>query len=43
MKYYEHLHNSHEINMILNTINDMYDKFHPRSMHIATVGIMHCL
>jgi HD superfamily phosphohydrolase YqeK len=30
MKYYEHLRNSHEINMILNTINDMYEKFHPR-------------
>ena len=30
MKYYEHLCNTHEINMVLDTINDMYRKFHPR-------------
>ena len=30
MDYYEHLYNAHEIKMILNTINDMYKKFHPR-------------
>jgi len=30
MKYYEHLYHAHEISMVLNTINDMYEKFHPR-------------
>lgn len=30
MKYYEHLLNTHKINMVLNTINDMYEKFHPK-------------
>lgn len=30
MNYYEHLCNAHEINMVLDTINDMYEKFHPR-------------
>ncbi|MFA6729519.1 MAG: HD domain-containing protein [Eubacteriales bacterium] len=30
MKYYEHLYNTHEINMVLNSINNVYEKYHPR-------------